>query len=79
MVGLIPELTLEDLDLASKTKNSKDPPDPVDPRDLTFADSFLDFESIEDWFKDIPNPDMTETGEVKVEVVEEGFIRGKWL
>ncbi|PQM39101.1 H/ACA ribonucleoprotein complex non-core subunit NAF1 [Prunus yedoensis var. nudiflora] len=75
MVGLIPELTLEDLDLASKTKISKDPPDPVDPRDLTFADSFLDFESIEDWFKDIPNPDMAETGEVKVEVVEEGFIR----
>ncbi|KAI5327506.1 PREDICTED: H/ACA ribonucleo complex non-core subunit [Prunus dulcis] len=45
MVGLIPELDLEDLDQASKTKNSKDPPAPVDPRDWTFADSFLDFES----------------------------------
>ncbi|KAL6279561.1 hypothetical protein ACE6H2_016442 [Prunus campanulata] len=42
MASLIPEL---DLDQASKTKNSKDPPAPVDPRDLTFADSFLDFES----------------------------------
>ncbi|CAB4279144.1 unnamed protein product [Prunus armeniaca] len=45
MAGLIPELDLEDLDQASKTKNSKGPPYLVDPRDLTFADSFLDFES----------------------------------
>ncbi|CAL9028842.1 unnamed protein product [Prunus brigantina] len=29
MAGLIPELDLEDLDQASKTKNSKDPPAPT--------------------------------------------------
>lgn len=64
MVGFTPELNLEDLDQASKLKLSKDPPDAVDPRpiDLSFVDSLLDFDSIENWFMDIPNPDMAETG-----------------
>lgn len=43
MVGLIPELTLHQ---ASKTKNWKDPLDPVNTRDLTFANSFLDFDRL---------------------------------
>ena len=77
MVGLIPQLTLEDLERASKPKNLKDPPDPVDPRDLSVADSFLDFDSIEDWFKNIPNFDMAETGLVKAEAVEAEYIGGE--
>lgn len=68
MVGFTPELNLEDLDQASKLKLSKDPPDAVDPRpiDLSFVDSLLDFDSIENWFMDIPNPDMAETGTTTV-------------
>ncbi|KAB2610507.1 hypothetical protein D8674_018539 [Pyrus ussuriensis x Pyrus communis] len=73
MVGLIPQLTLEDLDPASKPKYSKDPPDSVDPRDLSVADSFLDFDSIEDWFKNI---DMAETGQFKAEAVDAEYIGG---
>ncbi|CAN6571724.1 unnamed protein product [Malus baccata var. baccata] len=73
MVGLIPQLTLEDLDPVSKPKYSKDPPDSVDPRDLSVADSFLDFDSIEDWFKNI---DMAETGQFKAEAVDAEYIGG---
>ncbi|KAM1324239.1 hypothetical protein TB2_045404 [Malus domestica] len=76
MVGLIPQLTLEDLERASKPKNLKDPPDPVDPRDLSVADSFLDFDSIEDWFKNIPSSDMAETGQVKADAVEAEYLGG---
>ncbi|KAM5580916.1 hypothetical protein ABKV19_010236 [Rosa sericea] len=60
MVGFTSEV---DLDQASKLKLSKDPPDAVDPTrpiDLSFVDSLLDFDSIETWFRDFPNPDMAE-------------------
>ncbi|PRQ53040.1 putative translation protein, beta-barrel [Rosa chinensis] len=65
MVGFTPEV---DLDQASKLKLSKDPPDAVDPRpiDLSFVDSLLDFDSIETWFRDFPNPDMAEAGTTTV-------------
>uniref|UniRef100_A0A2N9GTY5 H/ACA ribonucleoprotein complex non-core subunit NAF1 n=1 Tax=Fagus sylvatica TaxID=28930 RepID=A0A2N9GTY5_FAGSY len=56
MVGFISEPTIEDLDQVQKLKNSNSPLDPLDqkPTDFTFSDSFLDFDSLKDWFEDIP-------------------------
>ncbi|KAL6136776.1 hypothetical protein ACLB2K_062071 [Fragaria x ananassa] len=84
MVGLSSE---PNIDQASKLKLSRDPPDAVDPRpvaDLSFVDSLLDFESIDSWFRDLPNPGMDCEGgsvvEVKNEVIEVGgggpFVNG---
>jgi H/ACA ribonucleoprotein complex non-core subunit NAF1 len=66
MVGFISEPTIEDLDQVQKLKNSNSPLDPLDqkPTDFTFSGSFLDFDSLKDWFKDIPVPSMVDIGAV---------------
>ncbi|XP_022742323.1 H/ACA ribonucleoprotein complex non-core subunit NAF1-like [Durio zibethinus] len=60
MVGFFPEPSIEeDPNLVSKLKIFKDPIDLLDPKlnDLSAADSFLDFDSIKEWFGDNPNLD----------------------
>ncbi|GKU96533.1 hypothetical protein SLEP1_g9759 [Rubroshorea leprosula] len=62
MVGFICDPSSEeDLNQASNNKGFKDPFDTLDTKinDSSFADSFLDFDSIKDWFEDNPNPDKT--------------------
>ncbi|KAF3443855.1 hypothetical protein FNV43_RR13545 [Rhamnella rubrinervis] len=73
MVGFISETTIEDLDQAPKLKTLSDPLDPIDSRanDFSFVDSFLDFDSIKDWFEDMANHDMADGADTKTKVVEE--------
>ena len=64
MVGFISEPTTENLDPVQKLKNSNHPVDPSDQKatDFSFSDSFPDFDSIKDWFEDIPVPGMADIG-----------------
>ncbi|KAK7846445.1 h/aca ribonucleoprotein complex non-core subunit naf1 [Quercus suber] len=64
MVGFISEPTTENLDPVQKLKNSSHPLDPSDQKatDFSFSDSFPDFDSIKDWFEDIPVPGMADIG-----------------
>lgn len=73
MVGFISEPTIEDLDQAPKLKTLNDPLDPIDSRadDFSFADSFLDFDSIKDWFEDFANQEMADVADIKTEVIDE--------
>ncbi|KDP24180.1 hypothetical protein JCGZ_25837 [Jatropha curcas] len=55
MVGFLPKPTIvdeEEYNQASKSKNFQDPIEDVKLSDLSFADSFLDFDSIKDFFED---------------------------
>ncbi|KAH7537115.1 hypothetical protein FEM48_Zijuj03G0057600 [Ziziphus jujuba var. spinosa] len=77
MVGFISEPSdLED-DQAPKLKNLSDPLDSIDPRsnDFSLADSFLDFDSIRNWFEDIANQEMADGESIKMEAIEEQTCR----
>ncbi|KAH7532924.1 hypothetical protein FEM48_Zijuj04G0074300 [Ziziphus jujuba var. spinosa] len=77
MVGFISEPSdLED-DQAPKLKNLSDPLDLIDPRsnDFSLADSFLDFDSIRNWFEDIANQEMADGESIKMEAIEEQTCR----
>ncbi|KAL5581920.1 hypothetical protein UlMin_014362 [Ulmus minor] len=78
MVGFITEPTFEDVDQAPKLKNSSNPFENFDTRanDLSFADSFLDFDSINDWFEDTTDSNMADDEvKVKTEVIEEDYSK----
>ncbi|KAJ6379206.1 hypothetical protein OIU76_015927 [Salix suchowensis] len=55
MVGFVSEpstIKEEESNQVSKARNFEDPIDPFDQKLTSFADSFLDFDSIEDFFED---------------------------
>ncbi|KAF5741491.1 H/ACA ribonucleoprotein complex non-core subunit NAF1-like [Tripterygium wilfordii] len=72
MVGFIDEQIEEDSNQPSKLNTLKDPLGYVDPKliDLSFVDTFLDFDSMEDWFQDCPTPDWANSGDAEVAVEE---------
>lgn len=59
MVGFVSEPAIEEDDLsgAPKSKNSNDSPPLIDQKiiDISLADTFLDFESIKEWFEHFPD------------------------
>lgn len=64
MVGFISEPTTENRGPVQKLKDLNHPLDPSDQKatDFSFSDSFPDFDSIKDWFEDIPVPGMADIG-----------------
>ncbi|OMP02808.1 H/ACA ribonucleoprotein complex, subunit Gar1/Naf1 [Corchorus capsularis] len=80
MVGFIPDPSPEeDTNQVPKLKNFKDPTDFIDPKtnDLTFADSFLDFDSIKEWFEDNPSLDRICLEESEFGDIKKGMEIGK--
>ena len=80
MIGFIPEPSIEeDPNQVSKLKIFKDPIDLLDhkPNDLSIADSFLDFDSIKEWFEDNPNLDSIGLEESEFGGIEKSMEIGK--
>ncbi|XWS54237.1 hypothetical protein CRYUN_Cryun10bG0073100 [Craigia yunnanensis] len=80
MLGFIPEPSIEeDPNQVSKLKIFKDPIDLLDhkPNDLSIADSFLDFDSIKEWFEDNPNLDSIGLEESELGGIEKSMEIGK--
>ncbi|XP_041004779.1 H/ACA ribonucleoprotein complex non-core subunit NAF1 [Juglans microcarpa x Juglans regia] len=86
MVGFISEpSSVDDLEQASKFKDSYNSLDPFDPTsaEFLFSDSFPDFDSIKDWFEDTIIPGMDDirkfefgTPEEPIELVQVQTPRG---
>jgi H/ACA ribonucleoprotein complex non-core subunit NAF1 len=72
MVGFISKPSIDDLDQAPRLKNSSNSLDSFDTKsaEFPFSDSFLDFDSIKDWFEDITIPDMDDIGKVEYGATE---------
>ncbi|KAJ9171003.1 hypothetical protein P3X46_019058 [Hevea brasiliensis] len=67
MVGCIPEPTIVEDDhnsRASKSKNLKDPLENAKLADFSFTDSFIDFDSIKEFFEDSPDTDIVSLGKI---------------
>ncbi|XVE66234.1 hypothetical protein DITRI_Ditri08aG0064100 [Diplodiscus trichospermus] len=76
MVGFVPETSTDkDSSPVSKLKIFKDPIDLLDPKpeDLSIADSFLDFDSIKEWFEDNQNLDRVGSQESEVGAIEKSM------
>ncbi|KAF5745989.1 Nuclear assembly factor 1 putative isoform 1 [Tripterygium wilfordii] len=72
MVGFIDEQIEEDAIQSPKINTLKDSLGAVDLKvfDLSFSDTFLDFDLMDDWFQDYLNPDWANSGDAEVAVEE---------